>query len=273
MEKKNKISWSLKKLFHESTGFIRTYPNFLITGSSYCGKTLLYNYLIQHPQILENLREETGYFISNTEKSENWYRSNFPTKFSKKDQKFIGETVNLAGTFVPERISKIIKNPKIIAILRNPVDRTYARFLAMKREGFEKLSFEDAIENETNIFVENEEKMVKDNIWPPLNSQLPLYRLSGIYIDYILRWNQFFPMKKILAVSSEELFNDPIKVTNESLKYLELSELEKINNINKNLEKNSELMKSKTRELLIEYFRPHNTRLFNFLGKRFDWNK
>ena len=61
MEKKRKISWSLKKLFHESTGYIRTYPNFFITGSSYCGKTLLYNYLIQHPQILENLREETGY--------------------------------------------------------------------------------------------------------------------------------------------------------------------------------------------------------------------
>ena len=67
MAKENKVSWSIKKLYHESTSFIRTIPNFLIIGSSYCGKTLLYNYLVQHPHITKNLREETGYFISNFE--------------------------------------------------------------------------------------------------------------------------------------------------------------------------------------------------------------
>lgn len=276
MSERNRISWLINKKFHESTAFARTVPNFLITGSSYCGKTLLYNYLTQHPHVSKNLREETGYFISNSEKGINWYRSNFPLKLSlrkRKNEPLVGETINLAGTLVPERISKIIKEPKIIAILRNPVDRTYARYLALVREGFEKLSFEDAIENERNFFVKNEKQMIDDKIWPPLNTKLPLYRLSGIYIDYILRWNQFFPMTKILVISSESLFENPIDVVNKSLEFLEKKPLLKIKNISINYEKKSEPMKEKTRESLIEYFRPHNIRLFEFIGEKFDWNK
>ena len=276
----NKIFWSLKKVYHESTAFARTVPNFLIIGSSFCGKTLLYNYLVQHPHISKNLREETGYFVKNEEKGYNWYCSNFPLKysgkiFSKKNklEPLIGETVNLAGTYVPERISHIIKNPKMISILRNPVDRTYARYLAMVRAGFEKLSFEDAIENETEYFVKNEEKMINDKIWPPLNSRLPLYRLSGIYIDYILRWNKFFTMKNMLTLSSESLFENPIDAVNKSLKFLQRKPIEQIKNVSINYEQNTEPMKEKTRELLIEYFKPHNIRLFKFIEKTFDWNK
>ena len=234
----------------------------------------MYNYLIQHPQVLKNLREETGYFISNSEKGIKWYRSNFPLKLFIKDNEFmVGETVNLAGTLVPERISQIIKQPKIISILRNPVDRTYARYLALVREGYEKLSFEEAIESETNFFVKNEKKMIEDKIWPPLNSRLPLYRLSGIYIDYILRWNQFFNMKKMLTISSESLFEKPMDTINESLKFLDKKQLSKVKNISINYEIKSKPMKEKTREALIEYFRPHNTRLFKFIGKKLDWNE
>ena len=31
-------------------------------------------------------------------------------------------------------------------------------------------------------------------------------------------------------------------------------------------------MKSKTRKLLQDFFRPHNEKLFEMIGKRFDWN-
>ena len=279
MTNSNRAIWSVKKIFNETTGFVRTKPNFIIIGSSYCGKTLLYDYMTQHPHIKKNLREETGYYISNSQKGQNWYKSNFPSKFSTKIFKLnhnfeplIGETVNLAGTFVPQKVASNLKNPKIISILRNPVDRTYARYLAMVRAGLEKLSFEDAIENERDIILKNEEKFLKDGVWPPLNSKLPLYRLSGIYIDYILRWDQFFSMKKMLTVSSEELFEMTLETINKAIMFLDLSPLNEIKDISINFEKSSEKMKSKTRDELTEYFRPHNARLFDFIGKKFDWD-
>lgn len=277
---KNKISWVLKKKYCEKTAFARTIPNFLITGSSYCGKTLFYNYLVQHPHIFKNLREETGYFVSNFERGSNWYRSNFPLKITEKiflkRNRFkpkIGETVNLSGTEVPERIVNTLKNPKIVTILRNPVDRAYVRYLAMVRRGLEKLTFEEAIENETKFFVDNEKKIIQDGVWPPLNSKLRLYRLSGIYIDYIIRWNQFIPMKKMFTVSSESLFQNPIETINESLKFLKLKPMEQIKNISRNYEKDANPMKEKTREELVEYFKPHNLRLFKFIGKEFCWER
>lgn len=34
----------------------------------------------------------------------------------------------------------------------------------------------------------------------------------------------------------------------------------------------SEPMKPEIREVLSDYFRPHNSRLFDLIGKEFDWN-
>ena len=60
---------------------------------------------------------------------------------------------------------------------------------------------------------------------------------------------------------------------NESLKFLDKKQLSKVKNISINYEIKSKPMKEKTREALIEYFRPHNTRLFKFIGKKLDWNE
>ena len=32
-------------------------------------------------------------------------------------------------------------------------------------------------------------------------------------------------------------------------------------------------MNSETRKKLVEYFKPHNERLYEFLGRRFDWDE
>ena len=38
-------------------------------------------------------------------------------------------------------------------------------------------------------------------------------------------------------------------------------------------QKKYEPMKPQTRKLLIEFFKPHNERLFKFIGKKFDWDR
>jgi len=77
----NRIQRKSNILFHESTSFMRVVPDFVIVGTSFCGKTLLYNNLVQHKFIFNNLREESGYFLDTYHKGFNWYKSNFVPYF------------------------------------------------------------------------------------------------------------------------------------------------------------------------------------------------
>src|SRR3990172_816957 len=102
LKDKKKIFWHLNRIFHETTSFMRCLPDFIIIGNSFCGKTLLYNYLIEHKLVLKNLREETAYFTNNFDRGLRWYKSNFPSKISKffiqkiyGKKPLIGETINL----------------------------------------------------------------------------------------------------------------------------------------------------------------------------------
>ena len=63
----------------------RLLPDFLIIGYHKCGTTSLYSYLTQHPNIAQaGRRKETLYFSMSYWRGINWYKSYFPTIFTKK---------------------------------------------------------------------------------------------------------------------------------------------------------------------------------------------
>ncbi len=263
------------KIFHELTSFMRAYPDFLILGNSFCCKTLLYNYMIQHPLVMKNLREETAFWVEYYEKGKEWYKSNFPTILSKKILKFhhkqeplIGETVNIPLKVVPYRIHQIIKKPKIIVILRNPIERSYARYLANVRAGIENKKFEDALEepySPPELLKQMEFNEIEGN------NKKSIYHLGSIYYYDLLRWNEFFPIEEMLFLTSEELINDPLTTTNKALKFLNLDSLKSIKKIGEFFEKNAAEINPKTRNKLQILFEPYNIQLFDLIGKKLNW--
>jgi len=266
----------MNKIFHRATSFMRVMPDFLVIGNSFCGKTLLYDYMIQHPLIIKNLREETAFWGWYYSKGITWYKSNFPTIFHKKfleakygEKSHVGETVNIPFRDRPEQIHSILPNSKIIVILRNPVDRSYVRYLADVRAGEEKRTFEESIENpkpKTGIL-----KEMKMNKIEGVNEDDSLYVTGSIYYNDLKRWGEFFPLKEMLFLSSEELIQNPLRTVNMALEFLELEPLKSIKKIGKDLEKNSEEMKIDTREKLQKIFEPHNKKLFELIGNKFNW--
>lgn len=264
--------------FHEFTSFARTVPDFFIIGNSFCGKTLLYNYLTQHRSILSNLREETGFFTDHYEKGNLWYKSNFPFTFTKHLYKLIygkiplvGETINIPFTDKPEKISKIVPLPKIIVILRNPVERTYARYHAMVRAGIETLSFEKALSTEDRWTGEKKE-MKENKIYYKNNKKVSRYLSKSIYIDDLEWWTKFFPKENMIFLKSEDLFNDTLQTVNQSIEFLGLSPLKKLITLGINYEKDVPKMNPDTKKELLEYFKPYNERLYNFVGKDLGWD-
>ena len=71
-----------------------------------------------------------------------------------------------------------------------------------------------------------------------------------------------------------EFFKDTSNVYREVLQFLDLSNWEPKEYVQyKKREYKQPKMNSETRKKLVEYFKPHNERLYEFLGRRFDWDE
>ena len=286
MVKKNKIIHQLyQKLFYQIykrniyalTGPIRSLPDFIIIGTARSGTTSLYYDICQHPCVLPAAYDELGYFDSNYHLGQNWYRSLFPTLFSKwlvkqkKQFAITGEDTPfyIWDPIVAKRILKILPKIKLIVLLRNPVDRAYSNYHLGVRSGTENLSFEDAIKLEIKRLEEiNEESKSSIEKYAIRRS----YLAKGFYADQLKIWLEIFNLNQLLIISTEDLKSNPQKVINKIYNFLEIPDNHKLIPEKQKKAVYPE-MKKETREFLIDFYKKNNTELFSLIGQKFDWDK
>ena len=215
------------------------------------------------------------FFDSNFHLGLNWYRSMFPTKGQIDDVRR-KEGVAITGEDTPfyfwnpiaaKRIQKILPNIKLIIILRNPIDRAYSEYQDLVSRESNSPSFETFIENEINT--RKKGIIITEENFEIFN-QNDSYLLKGIYIDQLKIWAGLFPKEQIFTLSTESLNSDPTASMESVFQYLNLPDY-KIKKPQHQKQKKYTPMDSQTRKLLIEFFKPHNERLFKFIGKEFDW--
>ena len=257
-------------------------PNFIIFGVSRSGTTSLYQYLSQHPNIEPCAVKEPRYFDMYYDRGINWYKMNFPSKFQKfvftkiKHKKFItGEASGayLQNPHTPKRIRSLDPKMKLILLLRNPVDRAFSHYVRKMKNGSEKLSFEDAIEQEKSRIEGEQERMEQnEKYYSPIYHSLA-YITTGLYVIRLKHWLKYFSMKQILVLENGEFLRDPEKVYNQAIEFLDLPKwkLSKYKKFSK--QRLSVEMDSRTREKLLDYCKPFNEELYSLIGKRFDWDK
>ena len=281
--RKKEIARALMTPYTLLTSSFRSMPDFIIIGAAKCGTSSLYQYLIQHPNIKSAFQKEPSFFNKYFDKDLTWYRSNFPIH----RQDFItGEASPgyISYPPAPQRIAKLIPSVKLILLLRNPVDRACSfyyhklKFLGNK----DPLSFEEAIKQEPirlNLNSElrkiiDDEKCYNREDYYYLHKKYyhHTYLCNSIYIDYIKHWLRFFPKKQLLILKSEDLFEDPRATYARVLEFLNLPEwdLKKYKKYNPN---QYQKMDSATRDYLIDYFKPHNKMLYEYLGTNFNWDR
>jgi hypothetical protein len=86
----------------------------------------------------------------------------------------------------------VLPHVKIIALLRNPVDRAYSHYYHEVRKKRETLSFEDAIKAEEERLHGEFEKLIKNERDTSFNYIHYSYLARGICVDQLQRWNNFF---------------------------------------------------------------------------------
>ena len=269
----------IKRHFYYLTSSFRVSPNFFVIGGVRCGTTSLYHYLGQHNCIKQAAYDELGYFDDNFHLGLNWYRSLFPTKFMQKKieseyKKFLTYDVTpfyIYNPLVVDRIFKFSPNAKIIAVLRNPIDRAYSNYNSkMQAEGDTKTTFEEIINSEIGI-IEKNEKNIDDYAFL-VNTFYELLLARGFYAKQLEFWFKKFPRKNILLISSEELATNTDKTISEIFEFLEVP-IQKISDLTKQNVIKYPKMKDSTREILINFFKPYNEKLFGVLGRRFNWDE
>ena len=276
MKRRAKKARTARHLWRLATAPVRTLPDFLIIGAQKSGTTFLYQLLVQHPRVKPAFAKEVHYFDLNFGKGDNWYRSYFPLQKRNRSTYITGEAspYYLFHPHAPRRASVVVPDAKLVVLLRNPVDRAYSHYQhQVKRvggEARETLPFEEAIEAEEEIVPREVDKMLQDESYVSSGHRTRSYLSRGIYIDQLLLWSSFFRREQMLVLKSEDLFNDTTNALERVLDLLEIPHwAPKTYSIPNKREYAgvSPLM----RQWLDEYYKPHNQRLYEYLGVDLGW--
>ncbi|NIN93623.1 MAG: sulfotransferase [Anaerolineae bacterium] len=269
------IQWGLRIL----TSRLRILPDFIIIGAQRCGTTSLYSYLLEHPSVIPAFKKETLFFSNHFGKGVTWYRCHFPLAWHKhyvrriRRQDFITGEASPYYIFhphVPRRISETVPQARLIALLRNPVDRAYSHYHHEVKMGLETLPFEDAIEREEERLSMERAKMLEDENYRSFNYQNYSYLSRGIYVDQLENWTRFFDRDQILVLKSEDFNDDPVATLEQIAEFIDLPKWE-LNEYKKYHYAHYPEMDAAIRKRLTTYFEPHNQRLYEFLGVDLGW--
>jgi sulfotransferase family protein len=249
-------------------------PDFVVIGAQKGGTTYLYQLLTQHPLIERAASKELHFFNDLFDEGVEWYRRCFPRPRLKDGRTTItGEATPsyLSHPHAAKRMAEVIPHARLIALLRNPVDRAYSHYQMAVRRGFEHLNFEEAIEAEEARLRSEREEVLEDEHHVSFNLERFSYLSRGVYVDQLVRLSEFFDREQMLVLKSEDFFERPQDTFKFVLNFLDLPnwELETWRRDKKS--KYEQKMDPSTRRRLEEYFAPHNRRLYDFLGVDFGW--
>lgn len=173
-----------------------TLPNFLIIGAPKAGTTSLYDYLREHPRVFMPELKETRFLAYQDQGGD---RNRWPIQSLEEyealfapvtDEIAVGEATPhyLIYPHVAARIHALLPEAKLIAALRNPVDRSYSVYqMNMRNQG-------------TNSGVPYAEALLSD------------HNLRETYAEKLERYFTLFAKEKIRIVLLDDLEGKPEKV-------------------------------------------------------------
>ena len=250
-------------------------PEFLIIGTQKGGTTFLYNILRRHPHFEAAVEKEVHFFDTTRFKlGEHWYRTHFPPQQQKNGHKVITGEASPYYLFYPlaaRRVAETIPQAKLIALLRNPIDRAYSDYQHTVRQGYETLPFDEALKHEEERLRGEKEKILADETYRSTNHRRFSYLSRGVYVDQLKEWHRYFDREQLLILKSEDFFDHPTETLRNVTHFLGLPRRNTRIGGNRNPGGYSSPIDPETLQWLQQYYEPHNKRLYEYLGVDFDW--
>jgi hypothetical protein len=271
----------LRKLARCNPGRGHVLPEFVIIGAAKAGTTSLYGWLGDHPFVAPASQKEVHFFDYNHYRGEDWYRRHFPLEServafaSEHGRPFLtGEASPsyISHYWAPQRLARLLPRARLIVMLRNPVDRAYSQFQMSRREGEEELDFAAAIAVEDRRLDRERARAMSSphyNSWP---IGCWSYLMRSRYAEHLERWFTCFARGQLHILTLEETAEDPQQALDGVHRFLGLPE-HKYDDLRPLHTASYDSMRAADRTQLTEYFRPHNERLHELLGRDLGWER
>ena len=257
--------------YGRATSFARPLPDFLIVGAQKAGTTALYAYLRWHPRLTGPAWKEVGYFDRHYKRGVRWYRGHFPARSR---GRLVGEASPgyLFHPLAPQRVAETVPEAKLVALLRDPVDRALSHYHHEVALGREPLGFEDALAAEPERTRGQTERLLRDpDYWSPAWWD-HTYLARGRYAEQLERWFAVFRREQLLVLATEELAADPGRAYRRVLEFLGAPRHD-LDSYPRVYAQEYAEMRPETRRRLGEYFAEPNERLYELLGRDFGWQR
>ncbi len=198
-------------------------PNFILIGAAKSGTTSFYNYVKQHPSVYVSPVAKTNFFVSNFVDGqakvedldftpEQIRKLNFSVTTPEAYQQLfvnVPPEKTALGEISPMYLNSFVaanklkaSNPdvKLIAMLRNPVDRAYSGYQMQLRQAKEKREFGSNLDPEE------------------------IYIRGGFYYDQLKRFYDVFDRSQIKIFLFEDFKQNPRKVIQEMFNFIGVDE-------------------------------------------------
>jgi hypothetical protein len=250
----------------------RALPDFLIIGTMKGGTTTLYDLLRTHPHVLGAYRKEVHFFDlpARYARGESFYRSFFPTRLEMERSALAAGGPMLTGEaspfylyhpHAPRRAFELLPHARLIALLRDPIDRAYSHYQHAVRHGWESRSFETAITDELANLGASHQRLTADPSLDLPDHQRTEYVHRGQYAEQLERWARFYPRDQMLVLRSESFFADPASTLRRVESFLHIPRHDPIRLAPSNVGGYTSAMPGAVVGRLRTHFEPWNARL------------
>ena len=182
-------------------------PHFLGIGTQKGGTTTLYQLLQPHPEVFLPSNKEVHYFTKHYGLGEAWYLEHFQAAAP---GQLRGEITPyyLFHEAAPERIRNLRPDMRLIALLRDPVERSLSQYFHSRRLGLEDLPLHEALAVEAERLA-GSEAVIREPGGTHASHQEHSYLARSRYELQLQRYFSLFGRSNVLVLRSEDLFEQP----------------------------------------------------------------
>jgi hypothetical protein len=238
-------------------------PEAIIIGAQRSGTTRFYNRMVRHSQVAPSSRKEIHFYDVRYDRGIEYYKTMFAPKLGRISME--ASPYYIYHPAVAERIYRHQPDVKIIAMLRNPIDRAFSNYFHEVRRQQEPFSFEEAIEKEPNRIEGEEERILQDPTYYSVRHNQYSYLARSDYAPQLQRYYDLFPSENIYIIKSEDFFEDEMGVLRDVQRYLGLIDFDYPYNPPPD-KKYKDMIREETRQQLVEYFKPRVKELKKLTG-------
>ena len=187
--------------------------DFLVIGAPKSATTSLYELLKDHPQVEMPVTKEVPFFTDRRRYAKGMTHY-LATQFPDADPQAMWGTItpqymqgqgDIDVAHTARRIADELPSVKIVALLRDPIDRAFSHYKMQMQRGYESRCFDDVVRNALS-------RPLEDARGPVDPEDGFRYIFVSEYGRILQLYYDLFPREQILVLTTDELRTDPVEV-------------------------------------------------------------